>query len=159
MITNSPVIPYNRKWPFNVGYSPVKLMRALIPGLIAIFVLPAAVAATECTDRPECWPEGSAMNTGLAAKQALAEADKQLNETYQRIIKNLPADETDNYPKKALIAAQREWIKYRDAQCALVGEVSGGVRMWKSAFNTVCEADMTKARTQELIGLFEDAGH
>lgn len=134
-------------------------MRLLVLGFIVVFAVPAAVAETECSDRPECWPEGSAMNTGLIARQDLVEADKQLNETYQRIIKTLPADETDNYPKKALIAAQREWIKYRDAQCALVGEISGGVRMWKSAYSVNCEADMTKARTKELVGLFEEAEH
>lgn len=98
------------------------------------------------------------MNTGLAANERRSEADKQLNATYQRILKNLPKDEPDNYPRRTLIAAQRTWIKYRDDQCALVGEVSGGVRMWKSAYSSVCEADMTEARTKELKELFENVG-
>ena len=117
----------------------------------------ASAQDTACTDRPECWPEGSAMNTGLQAQQRLKRADKDLNATYQRILGKLPADESDEYPKRALIAAQREWVKWRDAQCASVGESSGGVRMWKSAYTTMCEAEMTEARTKELSKQFEDA--
>jgi uncharacterized protein YecT (DUF1311 family) len=37
-----------------------------------------AYADKECTDRPECWPEGSAMNTGLLAQQELKKVDKEL---------------------------------------------------------------------------------
>lgn len=113
------------------------------------------LADVECTDRPECWPEGSAMHTGLVAKQERAAADKELNKVYSRIISGLPADEADNYPKKALVAAQREWIKFRDANCASVGEVSGGVRMWKSASTVQCETTMTQARVKELVQTFE----
>ncbi len=99
------------------------------------------------------------MNTGLLAQRRFTEADKELNITYQRILKSLPPDESDEYPKRALITAQREWIKYRDAQCALVGEVSGGVRMWKSSYSVACEADITKARIRELVELFEDTSN
>ena len=114
-----------------------------------------SVAAPECTDRPECWPEGSAMHTGLVAKQQFADADKRLNSVYSRILKSLPGDEADNYPKKALVAAQREWVKYRDENCASVGEVSGGVRMWKSAYTVICETDMTEERIKELVRVFD----
>jgi uncharacterized protein YecT (DUF1311 family) len=113
------------------------------------------LADVECSDRPECWPEGSAMHTGLVAKQELAAADKELNKVYARILKSLPKDEPDNHPKKALVAAQREWTRYRDANCASIGEVSGGVRMWKSARTVLCEATMTQARVQELVRVFE----
>ena len=113
------------------------------------------LADAGCTDRPECWPEGSAMRTGLVARQELASADKELNTVYSRIISGLPADEADNYPKKALVAAQRECIKFRDANCASVGEVSGGVRMWKSAATVRCETAMTQARVKELVRVFE----
>lgn len=116
-----------------------------------------ALADVECSDRAECWPEGSAMNTGLVARQRLEKADKELNITYQRILKHLPEDEVDQYPKRALVAAQREWVKYRDAECASVGEISGGVRMWKSAYTVLCEADMTEARTRELVSQFENS--
>jgi len=95
------------------------------------------------------------MHTGLVAKQQFADADKRLNSVYSRILKSLPGDEADNYPKKALVAAQREWVKYRDANCASVGEVSGGVRMWKSAYTVICETDMTEERIKELVRVFD----
>jgi uncharacterized protein YecT (DUF1311 family) len=125
---------------------------------IAVLVLPAsaALAALDCTDKPECWPEGSAMNVGLKARQRLETADRELNATYQRILKSLPADADDNNPKGTLVSGQREWVKFRDADCAAVGEVSGGVRMWKSAYEVACEADMTQARNAELKKRYEE---
>src|SRR5258705_6331896 len=133
-------------------------MRTFILVSSLVLVSSAAVADSDCTDRPECWPEGSAMSTGLVATQRLEKADRDLNIAYQRIVKSLPPDQADEYPKRALIAAQREWVKYRDAECASVGETSGGVRMWKSAYTVLCEADMTEARTKELVTQFEDSG-
>jgi uncharacterized protein YecT (DUF1311 family) len=128
--------------------------------LIALLatIAPAALAATECSDKPECWPDGSAMRTGLQAGVDLKKADRELNATYQRIVKSLPDDQDDNFPKRTLIAAQREWVKFRDANCAAIGEVSGGVRMWKSSYDVLCQLDMTKARTAELKTQYEGSG-
>lgn len=134
-------------------------MRILFVTILLVLISPSVIAETDCTDRPECWPEGSAMNTGLVANQRLEKADKQLNITYQQIVKNLPEDEDDEYPKRALIAAQREWVKYRDAECTSVGEASGGVRMWKSTYTVLCKSDMTEARTKELVNQFKNSEH
>jgi len=131
-------------------------MRIFLMTILLALLPSAAFASVECSDRPECWPEGSAMHEGLTAKQRLEAADKELNAAYQRILKSLPADEDDEYPKRALIAAQRAWVKYRDAECASVGETSGGARMWKSTYTVLCEADMTEARTKELVHQFEN---
>jgi uncharacterized protein YecT (DUF1311 family) len=120
--------------------------------LFVLFLTPLLATAEDS------WPEGSAMDVGTKAQQRLARADKALNAAYQQIIKKLPADQPDDYPKRALIAAQRAWIKYRDEECALVGETSGGVRMWKSAYDVSCRADMTENRTKELNKLFEGDG-
>ena len=133
---------------------PSRLATAGLPVLLVLALL-VAHAGPECTDRAECWPDGSAMNTGLKAKERLVLADKELNAVYRRIVDGLPPDASDNHPKRALIAAQREWVKWRDARCASVGESGGGVRMWKSTYTVVCEADMTEARAKELIGQFE----
>ncbi len=130
-------------------------MRTLF--LVAALSLPClAYADKNCTDRPECWPEGSAMNTGLLAQQELKRVDRELNATYQRIMTALPPDEPDEHPQRSLIEAQRAWIKWRDAECNMVGEINGGVRMWKSANTVGCLAEMTKARTAELVKRFEN---
>jgi uncharacterized protein YecT (DUF1311 family) len=124
--------------------------------IVAMVVSPVALSSdSECSDRPECWPEGSAMHTGLTGRQELEKADKELNKVYARIMASLPADSADDHPRRSLIEAQRAWIKWRDAHCNLVGEISGGMRMWKSAYSSVCLADVTSARTAQLIELFE----
>jgi len=130
-------------------------MRTALLIVLLATIAPASLAATECSDKPECWPDGSAMRTGLQAGVDLKKADRELNVTYQRIVKSLPDDQDDNYPRRALVAAQREWVKFRDANCAAIGEVSGGVRMWKSAYDGLCQLDMTKARTAELKNRYE----
>ena len=105
--------------------------------------------------RAKDWPEGSAMHTGHLAKERLANADKELNRVYRQLLKELPKDESDNFPRKALVDAQKAWVRYRDASCALVGEVTGGVRMWKSTYSVLCEAEETERRTAELKKLLE----
>ena len=100
--------------------------------------------------RPEDWPEGSAMHTGRTAQRELAAADARLNAVYRQVMDSLPADGNDDYPRKTLRAAQRAWIAFRDAECALVGETRGGMRMWKSAFDTRCQAELTRARVARL---------
>lgn len=106
--------------------------------------------------RPQDWPEGSAMHTGRTAQLRFAAADKQLNDTYQKLLKAMPEDEADHYPRKVVVEAQRAWIRYRDASCALHGELNGGVRMWKSAKAVLCKADTTEKRTAELEQLLVD---
>jgi len=69
------------------------------------------------------------------------------------LLKAMPEDKPDDYPKRMLVAAQRAWIPYRDATCNLKGELTGAVRMWKSAHTVNCLADITQARTKELQNL------
>ncbi len=106
--------------------------------------------------RPQDWPEGSAMHTGRTAQLRYAVADKRLNDTYQKLLKAMPEDESDHYPRKVVVEAQRAWIRYRDASCAVHGELNGGARMWKSAQNMTCKADATEKRTTELEQLLVD---
>ena len=128
-----------------------RAMQSLRVILIVLFTLPAFARADN--HRAQDWPEGSAMHTGRLAQNRLAAADKKLNATYQVLLKAMPRDEPDNYPRKALVGAQRAWINYRDTSCALVGEMTGGVRMWKSTHTVSCEAELTEKRTAELSAL------
>lgn len=121
--------------------------------LALLLVLPAVPAAGQ--DRPEDWPEGSAMHTGLLARRELEAADRHLNRVYRRLLRQLPADEPDHHPRRALVEAQRAWIRFRDAECALAGETEGGIRMWKSAQDIACQARMTRERVERLERLLE----
>jgi len=126
----------------------MRLCRIVLTALLA-----APALANADNHRAQDWPEGSAMHTGRLAQNRLAAADKKLNATYQVLLKAMPRDEPDNYPRKALVGAQRAWIAYRDASCALAGEMSGAVRMWKSTHTVICEAEFTEKRAVELSSL------
>ncbi|MGB3834544.1 MAG: lysozyme inhibitor LprI family protein [Mesorhizobium sp.] len=73
-------------------------------------------------------------------------ADKALNETFRQIEKRL-ADDTSG--KARLIAAQKAWIAFRDAECTFQssGE-DGGTAAPMVA--TSCRATLTEDRTRQL---------
>lgn len=126
-------------------------MKRLLPVTCLLTLLPTQSVADN--HLAKFWPEGSAMHTGRLAQERLAANDKELNRVYQALLMAMPEDKPDDYPKRTLVAAQRAWIPYRDATCNLKGELTGAVRMWKSAHTTHCLADVTQARTKELQNL------
>ncbi len=75
----------------------------------------------------------------------LAEADADLNKTYRELISKL----VDKKWELKLRTAQQAWIKYRDANCDFVSELSGGGSASTFEYN-FCLADVTTARTKEL---------
>jgi len=74
--------------------------------------------------------------------------DARLNQNYKAAMQALtPAQQTQ------LRDAQRLWIKFRDADCALLGSLTGGsIDRINSAS---CFQDMTKQRADDLAGLAE----
>jgi len=89
-------------------------------------------------------------------------ADKKLNAIYKALLKKLSevevveGGETGISPKKKLIQAQRAWIKFRNANCEFVGNLSGGVHTWKSVHEGFCFTEMTEERTKELQKYFKE---
>ena len=96
------------------------------------------------------WPEGSAMHTGEVASRAFAKAEKALNSSYCLILKELPPDEPDHYPRRLFVAAQRAWIAHREATCDFSAELSRAARQWKSTYSVACEVKVTQERIKEL---------
>jgi len=92
------------------------------------------------------------------AQKKMEIADKKLNATYKVLIGMLQDGFWPNgvEPKKDLIEAQRLWIKYRDANCQLVGGISGGAPEWRSAYYENCRVEMTEKRTEELQKYIEE---
>lgn len=86
------------------------------------------------------------------AQKKINIADKKLNATYKELLAKIPEDYGPDRrnPKKALIDAQRLWIKYRDANCQFHGDITGGAPDWVGAFSMLCILEMTEARTNEL---------
>ncbi|VVO08738.1 lysozyme inhibitor LprI family protein [Pseudomonas fluorescens] len=69
--------------------------------------------------------------------------DTRLNKGYKAAMAALEADK-----KSQLQNVQRMWIKYRDANCGLVGSLTGGTIDSINAGS--CVLEMTRTRAQEL---------
>jgi uncharacterized protein YecT (DUF1311 family) len=72
--------------------------------------------------------------------------DARLNTGFKAASKALSATNKAN-----LLAAQRLWLKYRDANCMLYGSLTGG--SMDGLNGTGCFLDMTKARADDLAWL------
>lgn len=118
--------------------------------LVMLMAISSAASALDC-QHPNSTPE----NNQCAALDAAA-ADTKLNETYQRVLALFegPNDEAGRwYPastKASLIAAEREWIKYRDDNCtAIFNNYKAGT------IHTVMELECRKELTDQRIKALE----
>ncbi|CAM4007305.1 Lysozyme inhibitor LprI N-terminal domain-containing protein [Bordetella tumbae] len=96
---------------------------------------PCADAATQA-DINEC--------VGKAYKKA----DADLNAAYKQAATRLKGDDDQH---KKLITAQREWIKFRDAECDFVTADAGGGSAYSMALSA-CLTTLTQDRTKQLKG-------
>ncbi len=79
------------------------------------------------------------------ANACLGEADRELNQTYKQIIRDLSGED-----RKKLITAEQSWIKYRDTNCAFrIRDFPLSTSMGRQ-FYFFCQARMTRERTEEL---------
>ena len=110
-------------------------------------------------DAPDCKaPETQADMTFCAGKD-YEKADKQLNAAYQKVRKQLAerdktADESGKGAVDALVAAQRAWVAFRDANCDAFGFQARGGTMEPMLVSS-CLADMSNKRADDLRQLSE----
>ena len=78
--------------------------------------------------------------------QTYQKADAQLNAAYKKVAARLRADESQH---KRLVAAQREWIKFRDAECAFATANSDGGSAHSMAL-AACLTELTQQRANQL---------
>ena len=122
---------------------------------IADTTLSAGAQATDdgySTTYSACMDEsgGVTMNMLDCMGSEAEQQDARLNENYKAAMQALtPAQQTQ------LRDAQRLWIKFRDADCALLGSLTGGsIDRINSAS---CFLDMTKQRADGLARLAESS--
>jgi uncharacterized protein YecT (DUF1311 family) len=110
-----------------------------------------ALAQKDCTDRPECWPEGSAMHTGLtlAAERRKLEAamGKRHDELLQMVRTAIPWSDR---LAMALERQQQAWLKYRDDECELIGALTGAGGSWPSTYASRCSLNLTDQRLRRI---------
>jgi uncharacterized protein YecT (DUF1311 family) len=118
-----------------------------IPFLLA----PLLASAAGPDEPPDCdgiQSEG-AICTGRAATAEFTQADKSLNEAYQKLLAQLKLDGR-TLSIKRLTTAQRDWVRFRDSNCESRADFGGGVQMWQSVRWVQCRAAMSRDRVKEL---------
>jgi uncharacterized protein YecT (DUF1311 family) len=74
---------------------------------------------------------------------AAAEADSLLNDRYQQVLRHVGEDRVE-----LLRAAQRAWIRFRDAECAFqASEMAGG--SGERSLESLCVARLSRQRAEE----------
>ncbi|MGO9484556.1 MAG: lysozyme inhibitor LprI family protein [Rhodomicrobium sp.] len=91
------------------------------------------------------------MTMNECADLAFKKTDSQLNAVYQTIERRL---KSGAQPQKLLIAAERAWIAFRDAECAFTASAVAGGSMQPMIYSG-CLDQMTKKRIDDLKGFLQ----
>jgi uncharacterized protein YecT (DUF1311 family) len=91
------------------------------------------------------------MNTGLFLVQKLQATEKRLESDYGELVR-LTGSASMLGPRvvQALKAEQVEWLKYRGAECELVGALTGAGGTWPSTYAVRCDANFTDQRLRRV---------
>ena len=131
------------------------MMRCYLLVLLVALPLLALANPVDCTDKPECWPEGSAMQTGLLLNQKQEKADKQMAAKHSELVSLAAASSSDSRPVderliKALTSQQAAWARYRHGECELIGSLTGAGGRWPSTWAAQCVANRTELRMRRI---------
>jgi uncharacterized protein YecT (DUF1311 family) len=123
--------------------------------LCSTLPLQLAFAEAECTDRTECWPEGSSMHTGIGLVQKQQATEKLLASKHDELIKRVASSSTGEIPVDdrllaALKSQQEAWLKYRTEECELIGSLTGAGGTWPSTYANRCERNHTELRLRRV---------
>ena len=117
------------------------MLKPVIAAAILLAALPAA-AQQDC-------PDDSQAGLNQCAGDAYKKADAALNATYRQVMARLKDSEA---AAKSLVAAQRAWIAYRDAECDFMSSgVEGGSA--RPMIVAQCLEQLTTRRTDDLKAL------
>jgi uncharacterized protein YecT (DUF1311 family) len=102
----------------------------------------------------DCNNQLAQQDMNFCAEKDFEAADAELNAVWKearQVAKDLDAELSEDLKgaDKALLAAQRAWIGYRDGQCELAGFEARGGSM-EPMLVSGCKATLTQARTKEL---------
>lgn len=122
-------------------------MKTLTTTALLILLTMHAAHAADCKNAT------TTVDIDECAAQEQKQVEAKLNTVYQRVIKKLDKPDADGESysemKTSLIAAQRAWIKFRDADCKAVYTryASGTIR---TAMFIGCMQSHTEQRIREL---------
>ncbi|NTJ43098.1 lysozyme inhibitor LprI family protein [Agrobacterium larrymoorei] len=133
--------------------------RLSVGGSLLALLLIGVASGASAEEQPNCAEPTTQMDMNQCAGLDYEKADKALNAQYQALRKVLgerdkDADEGAKGYNDALVAAQRAWVAFRDANCDLAGFQARGGSMEPMLVSS-CLADMSRKRTEELKTLAE----
>ena len=119
-----------------------------------------ATGATFAQPVDPCATQRNTVEINECGKLTLIQKDKELNAAYQKLLRKLvPSDKSDDTSyedvKKLLIEAQRNWIRFRDADCKGQLRLHEGGTI-RGAVYLGCLAERTEQRTKELLKWADD---
>jgi uncharacterized protein YecT (DUF1311 family) len=121
---------------------------------LAYLLALAAAAPAAAQDDIDCKNPMAQQDMNFCAEKDFEAADAELNAAWKdarKTARDLDDELMDELKgaDKALLAAQRAWIAYRDRQCELEGFEARGGSM-EPMLVSGCMAELTRARTKQL---------
>ncbi len=113
-------------------------------GLCAAVLLAAGAAHADSNPPVDCKNAVAQTDMNICADKDYRAADKLLNAAYAKAMAGLDAHNHD-----LLRAAQREWIKFRDAECTYESAQNEGGSIYPMVYSG-CLTTLTGARTKQL---------
>ena len=112
-----------------------------VPVLASITALPAEAEMFGPGFQP-CGDKTSTLAVVECVQEKINTADQRLNVAYKALQARIDAAQ-----RQPLLAAQRLWVQYRDANCGFYGVQDGSIRQVQAA---ECLRSMTEDRAREL---------
>jgi len=114
-----------------------------------------ARSQASCTDKPECWPEGSAMRTGIVLANKQEGTERLLAQEHERLVKLVSSSVAEGIGQderllSALKTQEEAWLKYRNEECELIGALTGAGGSWPSTYAVQCESNHTDQRLRRV---------
>lgn len=127
--------------------------------MATVICVTAGISMPVAAQEPNCKEPQTQADMTICAGKDYEKADKQLNVEYQKLRKLLTerdkaADADGKGAADALVTAQRAWVAFRDANCALSGFQARGGSMEPMLISS-CLAEMSTKRADDLRQLSE----
>lgn len=126
--------------------------------MIKTLVCTGLLAASAAAHALDCANAVSTVDMNACAVEDQKKVEQELNDTYRKVLGLMPAAVGEGprkvNPKTSLVAAQRVWVKFREADCKAVYELwsDGSARDLQ---RLGCMKAHAVARTQQLKAMVE----
>lgn len=126
--------------------------------LTALLLIQASAQAAQ--PQVDCENAMTQMDMNICAGREYQAADRELNAVWKKAsqrAKSVDKDVGDGTQHRELLAAQRAWLTFRDAQCSFeANQYRGGSIM--PLIRSTCLTALTEARTKQLREYLEFPG-